>query len=100
MLESAEPLCGVLSDLLDPLPQATKPPTDALQATGMRSGERGDHAEQPWDSSGGTPLGRRPWLLPGVVYCLHLDEEGTKIQGINSYGLAIKGNRIHPRDCN
>jgi hypothetical protein len=31
MAELVEPLCGIPADLLEPMSQAMKPPTDALQ---------------------------------------------------------------------
>lgn len=54
----------------------------------------------PRDFSGYPPLGGRQSPLPESVRCRHPDREGTKILGINSCGLDIKGNRIHLRDCN
>lgn len=42
-----EPLCGILPDLLEPLPQATEPPTLLCRAAWMNSSERGDDTELP-----------------------------------------------------
>lgn len=85
-------LCGIPADISAFL--AMKPPAGPLLWAWSRSSKGEAALELPWYFQAAPLVGSNHCCLD----CLHLDKEDTTILGINSCGLAIKRNRIHPRD--
>lgn len=85
-------LCGIPADRSTSL--AMKPPAGPLLAGMEQQQQRGGCPEIPLVFPSSSPGGSSHCCLD----CLHLNKEDAATLGINSCGLAIKRNRIHPRD--